>query len=481
MKVTFLIPPVLDGTQNVERCSGCNYGLYFFPLLPVLSVATLLKDNVARVSILDFPAHKKTKNDFRDFIGNDNSDIYVFYTVLLCQDTDRMARQIIRDIRKEARFIFCGPQPTYAPESFLDKDDTFVVRAEPEFSARNLILALKSKSGLDSVKGISYLDGSRLMHNPAEPFIPDIDQLPIPDRALLDHGPYCNPKLRKVPHAAIITSRGCFGRCWFCVPNSLDYARELEYKKCYGRKPPPRLHSAKRVIDEFSEIARLGFKSVTVIDEEFLWDENRTLEICDGIKGLKLEWGCLARPDRVTEKVGKAMADAGCVFIDLGLESVDEEVLMAIRKDMTLADTERALAIFRKNKVEVELNVLMGATPKETTETIKRTLRTVKRLNPDYVLFSIANPFPGTDFYYAAKKEGWMVYGDYVPADPSKNAIISYPHLSKQELERLVSYAYFSFYFNPRYILRQLFSVKNFQDLANKVKTALRFIKRNFF
>lgn len=481
MKITFLIPPVLDGTANVERCSGCNYGLYFFPLLPVLSVATLLKDDVDRVAIIDFPAHKKTKNDFRDFIFNDDSDIYVFYTVLLCQDTDRIARQMIRDSGRGARFIFCGPQPTYAPESFLDKGDTFVVRAEPEFSTRNLILALKSGSGLDGVKGISYLDGPKVVHNSSEPFIPDIDLIPIPDRTLLDHRPYCNPKLRKVPHTAIITSRGCFGRCWFCVPNSLDYARELEYKKCYGRKPPPRLHSPKRVIEEFSEIARLGFKSVTVIDEEFLWDEKRTLEICDGIKGLKLEWGCLARPDKVTEMAGKAMADAGCVFIDLGLESVDEEVLKAIRKDMTLSDTEKALAIFRKNGVEVELNVLMGATPKETAGTIKKTLKVVKRLNPDYVLFSIANPFPGTDFYYAAKKEGWMVYGDYVPVDPSKSAIISYPHLSKQELEKLVSYAYFSFYFSPRYIFRQILSLRSFNDLLNKIRAALKFIKRNFF
>jgi len=66
---------------------------------------------------------------------------------------------------------------------------------------------------------------------------------------------------------------------------------------------------------------------------------------------LNLEWGCLARPDKVSEKVGRALGDAGCRFIDLGLESVDEEVLKAIRKDMTLEDTEKAIAILKKNKV----------------------------------------------------------------------------------------------------------------------------------
>jgi anaerobic magnesium-protoporphyrin IX monomethyl ester cyclase len=481
MKVTFLIPPVLDGTSNVERCSGCNYGLYFFPLLPVLCIATLLKGKTGGISILDFPAQKKTIKDFRDFIAADDSDIYVFYTVFLCQETDRLARKMIRGLRKEARFIFCGPQPTSSPESFLDEPDTFVVRGEPEFVTRELIAALKEKSGLEKIKGISYLGkGSSIIHNPAEPFIEDIDQVPIPDRSLLDHRSYCNPKLRKRPHTAIITSRGCFGRCWFCVPNSLDYARELEYKKVFGRKPPARLHSARRVIEEFSEIARLGFKSVTVIDEQFLWDEKRTLEICAGIKDLNLEWGCLARPDKISEEVGRAMGEAGCRFIDLGMESADEEVLKAIRKDMTLQDTEKAMVILKKNKIEIEINVLLGATPKETKESIKKTLAAVKRLKPDYVLFSIANPFPGTDFYNAAKKEGWMIYGDYVPVDPAKTSIISYPHLSKKELEDFIAWASFSYYFSPLYLFRQVLKVRSPRDFFNKAQAACNFFIRNF-
>jgi radical SAM superfamily enzyme YgiQ (UPF0313 family) len=480
VKVTFLIPPVLDGTANVERCSGCNYGLYFFPLLPVLNIATLLKGKTERISILDFPAQKKTVKNFQDFITTDDSHIYVFYTVFLCQETDRIARELIRDARKDARFIFCGPQPTSSPESFLDQGDTFVIRGEPEFSTRDLIFALESKSTLENVKGLSYLDGLSLKHNPAEPFIADIDQVPIPDRMLLDHRPYCNPKLRKTPHTAIITSRGCFGRCWFCVPNSLDYARELEYKKLYGKKPPPRLHSSERVIREFTEIARLGFKSVTVIDEQFLWDEKRTLEICTGIKELNLEWGCLARPDKITERVGEAMADAGCRFIDLGMESADEEVLKAIRKDMTLQDTEKAMAILKRNKIEIEINVLLGATPKETKESIKKTLKAVKRLKPDYVLFSIANPFPGTDFYYAAKKEGWMVYGDYVPVDPARDAIISYPHLSKEELEDFLRRASISYYLSPLYLLKQLTHLKSPRDFLNKLLTACNFFRKSF-
>lgn len=481
MKVVFLIPPVLDGTRDVDRCFGCNYSIYFLPLLPVLYMATLLKSEADTVTIIDFPAHKKTRNDFEDFIREDDADVYIFYTVFLCQQTDRIARDMLRKRPKgKAHFIFTGPQPTYFPDTFLDGEDTFVARGEPEFTVQELFRVLKSHAVPEALPGVSYFKGNAIVHNAAAPLIADIDQVPIPDRTLLDHKPYYNPKLRKMPHASIMTSRGCFGRCWFCVPSSLDYARELEHKSHFEKKPPPRLHSPQRVIEEFTQIARLGFRSVSVLDNEFLWSEQRTLEICEGIKGLGLEWSCLTRPDMITDKSAQAMAEAGCAYVDLGTESFDQRILDAIRKDMTPRDTRLAVETLRRHKIEVEINILFGATPEETEETIKKSIREVKKLNADYVLFSIANPFPGTDFYYAAKREGWMVYGDYVPRDPAKDSIISYPHLSQKKLERLLAYAYLSYYFSPRYLMRQLLHLKGPRDFFNKTSTILKFLKKNY-
>lgn len=481
MKITFLIPPVLDGTYDVDRTSGCNYNAYFLPLLPMLYSATLLEKESERVAILDFPANKKTKKDLEEFIEKDDSDIYVFYTVFLCQKTDMAVREMIRNAHKGVYFIFSGPQPTFAPEVFLDKDDAFVVRGEPELITQELVAALDVKSGFDKILGISYRQGQEIIHNSPAPFIADLDKLPIPNRALLDHSPYYNPKLHKVPHTAAMVSRGCFGRCSFCVPTSLDYARELEYKKFYGRKPAPRMCSAERVIEEFRSIALAGFKSVSVMDDEFLWDDKRTIDICKGIKGLGLEWSCLCRPDKINDLVAREMKEAGCAYVDLGTESFDNEVLKAIGKDMTAEDTDRAVKVLRRNGIQVELNVLFGATDVETESTIKKTLRHLHKLNVDYVLFSIANPFPGTEFYNTAKKQGWMYYGDYIPADPAKTAIISYPHLSKKKLEYYVSYAYVSYYLHPSYLFRQLCQVKGPRDFMQKLTTALKFFRKTFF
>jgi radical SAM superfamily enzyme YgiQ (UPF0313 family) len=235
------------------------------------------------------------------------------------------------------------------------------------------------------------------------------------------------------------------------------------------------------VIKEFTEIARLGFKSVSIIDDEFLWEEERTLKICQGLKGLGLEWSCLCRPDKINnERIARALKEAGCSYVDLGTESFDKEILQDIRKDMLPEDTEKAVRLLKNNGIEVELNILFGASEKETISTMKKSLRAAKQLNVDYVLFSIANPFPGTDFYAAAKERGWLFYGDYIPVDPAKNAIISYPHLTKKQLERFISYAYLSYYFNPKYLLRQLIKIRSLKDFCNKSLTALTFFRKNF-
>lgn len=478
MRTLFLIPPTLDNTADVDRCFGCNYGLYFLPLLPMLYTATILQKDF---TIMDFVANKQSKADFENFIQHNDYDVYVFYTVFLCHKTDLLAREYIRKHKKNAIFIFSGPQPTYAPEDFLDADDTIVVRGEPEFVIRDIIAALPDRQALSQIDGISYVAATKIVHNKPRAIVHDIDTLPIPNRAWLNHQHYSNPKLHKFPHTAILTSRGCFGQCWYCVPNSLSYTAELDHKKCFGKKPAPRLHSVARVIEEFKAIAALGFKSVSVIDDEFLWNDERTLKICEGIKDLHLEWSCLARADKVTEKSAQALAAAGCHYVDLGIESFDINVLRAIKKNITPDDARNAISILKKYGIKPEVNVLLGATPEETEATIKNTLREVEKLKVEYVLYSIANPFPGTDFHNAAKENRWLVYGKYVPVDPAKTAIISYPHLSKEQLEKYLAMAYKNHYFNLRYILRQLFNFRGgIKSFKHRAATGLRLFKRLF-
>jgi len=478
MKITFLMPPSLDGERCADRCYGCNYGIYFLPHLPTLYMATILQNDRYEIAIRDFAAKKQKKKDFLNFISNDDSNAYVFFTVFLSERNDIEARRLIRNIQDDAKYVYCGTQATWNPTAFLD-ENSYVIRGEPDFTILELAKVLQGHENIENVNGVSFMKNGKVKHNASRDLIKNIDDVPIPDRTLLDHSPYYNPKLSKTPHTAVLTSRGCFGKCWYCVPNSLSFARELEYKKYYDKKPAPRLHSVERVINEFREIAKLGFKSVSIIDDEFLWNDKRTVAICEGIKKLNLEWSCLARPDMVTEKSAKAMSEAGCYYVDLGVESFDQKVLDAIRKEMKVEDISKTIKILKDYGIEPEINVLLGATPVETEETIKKTINEVEKLDVEYVLYSIASPFPGTDFYYAAKEKGWMTTEDYIPIDPDKESLISYRHLSKNKLEELMNEAYKEHYFNPKYIIKQIKNIKSVKDFVNKTNTAINLIRRN--
>jgi len=479
MKVTFLTPPPLDGKPAAERIFGCNYGIYPTPNIFVLTLASILKGIGYVVEVRDFPADGLSQGDFHRYLQETDSDIFFFYTVFLSKSTDLLARSLIREHRSAARFIFLSTEPTGCPEEFV-ANDTVVIRGEPEETVREVVPALVAGADLSGILGISWFDQMTVRHNPPRPLIENLDVLPFPDRSLVDKTRYYNPKLSRRPYTAVMTSRGCSYQCYYCVPNSLAFAREIENKHFSGRlnKPPVRVRSAHSVLEEIRLIKQQGYRSFFILDDQFLWDVPRTMEIMEGLKGLDMEWCCLARANHLlNEEVVRAMAEAGCAFIAIGVESFTQEILDYIRKDIKVEMIYHAVANLKKYGIEPELNILLGSCPLETEETIEHTLNEVIRLDVDYVLISVCTPFPHTDFNKLASAEGWMIAPEYRAIDPIRQSFISYPHLTGDQLEKIAKRAYRRFYFRPKYIWKKLRKVNSLTDLCDKAKAALSILK----
>jgi radical SAM superfamily enzyme YgiQ (UPF0313 family) len=275
-----------------------------------------------------------------------------------------------------------------------------------------------------------------------------------------------------------MTSRGCAYRCLFCVPNSISFAREIEYMKYNnGKKPPVKIASAQRVIEEFETIKRQGFNSVMIVDDQFLWRSNRTLDICRGIKGLGMEWGCLSRANFLTnEEVVKALADAGCVSIDIGVENLNQKVLDYIQKDLKVEDVYESVRVLNKYGIEPKLNIMFGTTPHETAQDIKNTVEKLKGLDVNTIMFSIATPFKGTRFYDLCKEKCYLI-DESDEINPLGKSIISYPSISSEELEKLERYAYRSFYMRPKIIISRIKSYRGIRDFINDIKIAINLFK----
>ncbi|MDH4129863.1 MAG: B12-binding domain-containing radical SAM protein [Spirochaetota bacterium] len=477
MKINFLTPPPLDENPPTERIFGCNYGLYSQPNIFVLYPATVLKNAGYNVKVTDLVVENYNENKFLKYITNDDSDIYIFYTVFLSKKTDLLAKEKIRKLRKGVKFIYIGTEPTANPKDFIDKNDVIVIRGESEETILELIKALAKNKKIDDIKGISYFSKKIINNLPRLP-IENLDKLPIPDRTLINTEKYYNPKFPN-PFTIMLTSRGCFGQCYYCVPCSLSFAREIEYKKQFGYKPKPRQRSAENIIRELKLLHKQGYKSIYFVDDQFVWwDKKRMIKIMKVLKDYGFRWGALSRADMLlNEDVIKEMAETNCDFIDIGIESFNQKILDDIKKGEKVEAYYKAISLLKKYGIEPEINVLLAASPLETKETIKKTLDEIKKLGCKYVLVSICTPFPHTRFYDIAKKKGWMTGEDYQPLDPIRNAQISYPHLTKEELEEIIKNAYKEFYFRPKYMFKQLLEIRSFNELVNKLKVALKIAK----
>ena len=88
MKITFLTPPILIGNRATERVAGCTYSLYPVPNIYELTIAAVAQNAGFEVNYIESILNKWKKDDFIEFIKNDNSDIYAVWTVNLGKKND---------------------------------------------------------------------------------------------------------------------------------------------------------------------------------------------------------------------------------------------------------------------------------------------------------------------------------------------------------------------------------------------------------
>jgi len=477
LKITFLIPPPLKGQRPAERSSGCTHVVYPTPNIYELTTAAYIEaSDHFEVAYHDFTYEK---DDFCQFIRNDDSDFYSIWTVNLSVENDIHAIETIHSLRPEAYCLLLGPGPTYYINKCLCHDRVIIVRGEPDLALRELLEAFYSgeKDSWQATDGISFLRGGDVVNNRPHALIKDLDILPFPARHLLGDRRYHNPKLKLTPYTPVLTSRQCPFKCIYCVPSSLTFAREIEYRRDNGRKPPVSFRSVENVTRELEQLAAEGYKAVGFMDDNFLWGEGRTRGLTDALRRLHLAWGCQARVDEITEPVAEMLGNSGCRYVDLGVESFDDEILRYIKKGITREQIYKAIGLLKKYNVPVKLNILIGTSPLETREKLRDTIRRARQLKVDQIMFNIVSPFPGTEFYKLARQNGWITTGDYVPTDVQRSSIVSYPNLSAREMERILFYANLRYFLSPSFVFSQL---RRFHS-SGEFFSALRALKIKLF
>jgi anaerobic magnesium-protoporphyrin IX monomethyl ester cyclase len=361
----------------------------------------------------------------------------------------------------DIKIVMGGPHPTLDPEGVLSFPHIdFVIRGEGEYSFLEFCRALLNgdQSNLGNILGLSYKENGRVIHNPDQPRIDDLDELPLAARHLIRLMKYRNygRVYKRKPVGVMITSRGCPLQCIFC-------AHEI-----FGRKY--RFMSAARVVEEIKLLQeRYGVKEILFREDNFTANRKRVFEFCDILikERIDITWMCLADANSITEEMAVRMKEAGCWHIGIGVESGNQEIINVLKKNIQLERVEMVFNFLHKVGIKT-LAFFMIGNYTDTKETIEETIRFANRLNTDFAIFTITTPFPKTELFDLAVSHGLITNFDLsqVSNNPlmfrQKQPILRTPTLTAKQLNWYQKKAILKFYLRPK----QLFRILKNRNLA---------------
>ncbi|MGE5278856.1 MAG: hopanoid biosynthesis associated radical SAM protein HpnJ [Acidobacteriota bacterium] len=347
--------------------------------------------------------------------------------------------------------VAVSPAESLAASPAID----FVAREEFDYTLQEIA----SGRPFSQVDGISYRDGSRIVHNRPRAAIEDMDALPfvteVYRRDLVIEDYFIGYLLH--PYVSLYTGRGCRSRCTFCLwPQTIGGHRY-------------RTRSPQSVADEIAR-ARSYFPGVREFffdDDTFTDDLPRAEEIARRLGRLGVTWSCNAKAN-VPRRTLQILRDNGLRLLLVGYETGSQQILNNIRKGTRIDSARRFTQDCHDLGITIHGTFIVGL-PGETRETIESTIRFAREINPHTIQVSLAAPYPGTELYRQAREGGWLEQkGGLVGEDGVQVSSLSYPNLPGSEISAALEEFYKRFYFRPRKVAEMLFEMLRSREMLRR-------------
>ncbi|KAF5423722.1 MAG: Radical SAM superfamily enzyme YgiQ, UPF0313 family [Candidatus Methanomarinus sp.] len=479
MRIYLLNPPFKPNFNRCGRWQGIvtRSGTLDYPKW--LAYATgVLEKNHNEVRLVDAPAEKWNLDDVINDVKRFNPEMIVVEANFSSLKNDIKVVQILKDINEKAKTVLVGP-PTYifSDEILKNKGIDTVARFEYDFTLKYLAEAIENNSNLKEIKGISYIDDGKIIHNPNRELTTseDLDKMPFVSEIYQKHLNIKNYFLSQslYPEVQIFTGRGCPHKCTFCSWPVTFMGRTY------------RSRSVENIADEFEYVQEnlLEVKEIFIEDDTFTINKKLVKEFCEEIMRRKINvvWSCNARADLDYDTL-KSMKKAGCRLIIVGYESGSNEILKNIKKGVTTEQMKEFTGIAKKARLMIHGDFIIGL-PGETKETADKTLKFIKKLKPNILQVAVAVPIPGTDFYREVKENEFLLVDDLedsLDKEGFQKCIVSYPEFSKEDIENYVDKILREYYLNPSYIpiaMKNVLRKNGLHELKGMLISAKVFMK----
>lgn len=386
--------------------------------------------------------------------------------------------------------ILGGPHLTLMPDESMQRPEVdLVVRGEGEETLVEVVRELQAAGSrlveadsrallaacrFEPIQGLSWKDQvGQVIHNPPRPLRKEIEEIPWPAYHLFKIERYTNlqpltdgldPQARTY---TLVTSRGCPYQCIYC-------SKPITGNTWRARSPQDVVAEWRYLVQE------MGATEIGLTDDVWNLNLERAKEICRLLiaEGLnRVPWVTIhgMRADHTDAELFRLMKQAGCKRVGFGVESGNQKVLDSIKKKQTLDEVRRAFRQARAAGLQTMGFFIFGL-PADTEETMEDTIRFALELDPDLANFMIAAPYPGTELWEIARRDGRLFsldWRDYAIHD--EKARYELPTLPPELVERKWHQAYRRFYLRPGRIWRRLTSPDTWRRLPQYAHDFVRF------
>jgi radical SAM superfamily enzyme YgiQ (UPF0313 family) len=461
-----LIRPPAHHTVESEVPEAVEAENLSYPPLSLLAIASFLLDQSDhQVDILDAQLDQIPYEDLEKHVRGFAPDV-VGITCFTVQLVD--VHETIAACKKAGvkRVVLGGPHISDFPHESVGLPHVdAVVKGEGQQPMLDLLAAWEAGAEARGINGvIAHVDDP--VPETDVYFSNDLDDYPIIDRTLVDYKRYYDVMGEGGVFTTVITSRGCPYRCTFCNTPRHRY----------------RVMSPAHVCDELENCLALGIREIYFVDDTFNITNKRVHALCDEIlaRGIDISWTVRFRVKGVDKPLLEKMKAAGCNRIQFGVEQGTEEGLLRLKKDVTSLEIEGAFALCREVGIRTVAYFMIGTPVERSRADIIDTINYSIGLDPDFVMFNLMTPFPGTTLFDEGLAEGvlemepWSQFMRTPNADFKAQVWDEY--FTREELRDLLNLAYRRFYWRPKFVARNLFQIRNLTDFRRKATAGLRML-----
>lgn len=373
-----------------------------FPLGTAYIAAALLKAGF-QVEIYNQDMHHYPEEHLTAYLDSHKFDMvglgviggYYQYKKLL------KISEAVNKSRRRPFYVLGGHGPSPEPGYFLKKTGAdAIVIGEGEETIVDVAKAVAARKSLSGIAGVAWMNGPEVVINPRRHLIKDLDAIPLPAYELfpmhfyrLLREPHCLPRDFYTP---ILSGRGCPFKCSFC------------YRMDEGFRP----RSIAGIVEEIKKLRKDYSTNYIYFGDELLMSSvSRTTELCEAFirEELGIKWWCNGRLNYARPELLRLIKKAGCVFINYGIEALDDEVLRKMNKCLTVSQIIKGIEATLKECISPGFNIMFG-NPGDDLKTLAKGVDFLLKYDDGAQLRTIrpVTPYPGSPLYYDAIKSGLL-------------------------------------------------------------------------